>query len=153
MKYNQIAYSERPRMLTSVCISTFIGSGLLMLISIFLIFINNVQISDFFIRMAERGAYASDMRALLKTFENATYIGFIKLSLSIVSIVGATMMLKLNKRGFYLYVFSQITLLFVSPLVNGKFDFSIYAIAFVVIWILLYVKYLSCMTNKSSYCK
>ncbi|MGB5988544.1 MAG: hypothetical protein WBG43_02235 [Marinifilaceae bacterium] len=153
MKHNQIIYSERPRMLTSVCISTFIGSGLLMLISIFLIFINNVQISEFFIRMAERGAYASDMRALLKTFENATYIGVIKLSLSIVSIVGATMMFKLNKGGFYLYVFSQITLLFVSPLINGKFNFSIYAIAFVVIWILLYVKYLSCMTNKSSYCK
>lgn len=153
MKYTQIGQTKRPRMLTVLCISTFIGSGFLIIISILLLFINNVQISDFLMKIAERGAYSEEMQALLKTFENAIFIGIVKLCLYILSLIGAIMIFKLNKSGFYLYVFAQITLLFVSPISNGLFEFSIYSIIFVILWIILYARYLPLMTTRRPCCK
>lgn len=153
MEYTQIGQTRRPRMLTALCISTFIGSGSLIIISILLLFINNVEISDSLMKIAERSACSVEMQALLNIYENAIFIEIVKLCLYILSLIGAIMIFKLNKRGFYLYVFAQISLLFVSPIYNDLLEFPICSIIFVILWVSLYARYLPLMTIRRSCCK
>lgn len=114
---------ERPVFLTVLCILTFIGSGLSVLLWLLGIF----------------GLGA--VNSYLANFGGAADTGVLKpilmLIFSAASLYGAIMMWSLKKMGFYLYVAAQVLIV--------AFGWSIMALVFALLFIILYglnLKYL-----------
>ena len=108
---------QRPTFLSVLCILTFIGSGLAVLMYLLGIFgigaLNNL-LGDFGAETADAG--------ILKPI--------MMLVISAASIYGAIMMWSLKKMGFYLYVAAQVLLL--------VFGWSILALVFAALFVVLY---------------
>ncbi len=86
--------NQRPTFLTVLCILTFIGSGLGILGSLFLVL--------------GMGAILGALGSLGGAATGGTAYAVIGLILSIASLVGAIQMWKLKKTGFYIYTAANV---------------------------------------------
>lgn len=112
--------SERPQFLKILCILSFVASGLLLLI---------YAIGTLSLRMNEEiiGTFWNEVIKVQPVLENVDPIIFFhefgmlciySLILNIISLIGIIMMWRLNKIGFYIYVFAEITANFLSLNLN-----------------------------------
>ena len=125
----------RPVFLTVLCILTFIGSGWGILSNLFSIFTadmlndNYIQMEQYSTLMGEvedkglpsfwANFLTSSMEMAQVAMVYAREIATMQLVLSIVSLVGAILMFRLRRVGFYLYAAAQILMLFVFPYFAG----------------------------------
>lgn len=124
----------RPTFLLVVCILTFIGSGWSILSNLFSVFtaglmnstMNMEQYSNMVGEMENGGASSflsgflnSSMEVLQVTAAHAREIAVMQLVLSLVSLLGAILMFRLRRMGFYLYTAAQILALFILPYFAG----------------------------------
>ncbi len=112
--------SERPQFLKILCILSFVASGLLLLI---------YAIGTLSLRMNEEiiGTFWNEVIKVQPVLENVDPIIFFhelgmicvySLILNVISLIGIIMMWRLNKNGFYIYVFAEITANFLSLNLN-----------------------------------
>ena len=112
--------SERPQFLKILCILSFVASGLLLLI---------YAIGTLSLRMNEEiiGTFWTEVIKVQPVLENVDPIIFFhelgmiciySLIANIISLIGIIMMWRLNKIGFYIYVFAEITANFLSLNLN-----------------------------------
>ena len=132
---------QRPTFLSVLCILTFIGSGWGVLSNLFSLFTadllnSTVQMEQYSSMMDGMNAgetlsnyLSSAMTTLQETFVHAREIHVMSLVLSIVSLLGAILMFRLRKFGFYLYTTAQILILFVVPYFVG-FNFYVLSTLF-----------------------
>lgn len=123
----------RPGFLTTLCVLTFIGSGL-GLLAIFLLIVAAGAFSDVL-------SSIPGMDALLDM--SYAYL-FIALALAAASLYGAIQMWKLKKMGFSIYAGANVAGLLL-PVVFGL-DFSVFSAIIVILFIALYyvnVKHMS----------
>lgn len=147
MENPMIEGNKRPEFLTTICVLTFIGSSFSILGGIVSLFMSNpVVVEAMETAMENSGQEMPEMFS--KTFEHAASIGAISIVLSIMSLVGAIMMFKLNRTGFYLYTIAQVAMLFVSPIFLGFEAFSKWGLIFTTGFIVMYAVNLKHM-NKS----
>ena len=109
---------QRPTFLTVLCILTFIGSGLAVLM--YLLGIFGIGALNNFL-----GSYGAETTADAGVFKP-----IMMLVISAASLYGAIMMWSLKKMGFYLYVAAQVLLL--------VFGWGILALIFAVLFVVLY---------------
>lgn len=124
----------RPTFLLVICILTFIGSGWSVLSNLFSLFTagmmdGSLQIEQYSNMMENiegsasssflTGFLNSSMEVLQATAAHAREIAVMQLVLSVISLLGAIMMLQLRRFGFYLYTAVQILALFVLPYFAG----------------------------------
>lgn len=112
--------SERPQFLKILCILSFVASGLLLLI---------YAIGTLGLIMNEEiiGTFWNEVIKVQPVLENVDPIIFFhelgmicvySLILNVISLIGIIMMWRLNKIGFYIYVFAEITANFLSLNLN-----------------------------------
>ncbi len=116
MEEQNVQTNERPTFLTILCILTFIGSGLGVLMWLLGIF--------------GLGAISSYLTNFGGTTESGILKPILMLVFSGASLYGAIMMWNLKKMGFYLYVAAQVLIV--------AFGWSIMALIFAVLFIVLY---------------
>ncbi len=126
---------RRPVFLTVLCILTFIGSGWGVLSNLFSIFTADA-LNESHIRMEQYSTLMGEMEGeelssfwanfLSSSMEmaqiammHAREIATMQLVLGIVSLLGAILMFRLSRLGFYLYVAAQVLMLFVFPYFAG----------------------------------
>lgn len=124
----------RPTFLLVICILTFIGSGWSVLSNLFSLFTagmmdGSLQMEQYSNMMENiegsasssflTGFLNSSMEVLQATAAHAREIAVMQLVLSVISLLGAIMMLQLRRFGFYLYTAVQILALFVLPYFAG----------------------------------
>jgi len=129
--------NKRPEFLTTICVLTFIGSGFGILAGIVSLFMSNPAIVEAMENVMENsGQEMPEMFS--QTLEHAAAMGSINIVLSIMSLVGAIMMFKLNRTGFYLYALAQVAMLFVAPMFLGFEAFSKWGLIFTAGFIVMY---------------
>ncbi len=117
--------NQRPTFLTVLCILTFIGSGLFgILLNLFAIF-GIGALNSFMSSYGGTGVETSILNSVLI------------LVFSAASIYGAILMWQLKKMGFYIYVAAQVLIV--------AFGWSIIALIFAVLFIILYYLNLKAM--------
>jgi len=121
--------NPRPTLLAVLCILTFIGSGIGVLGNLVAMFF--APFMDLFQPCMWDDAYShlgNDAGALIAkqaldmaqvVFENFLAISLSKFILFALSLVGAIMMFKMKRIGFYLYTAAQVGFLFVAPIFIG----------------------------------
>ena len=129
---NTEAQPKTPTFLVVICVLTFIGSGWGILADLFNIATYNT--ANINIQINEMTNMSSDLPQndiFMKEFFNSSIetmkltalhgkdIAVINLILNIMNIVGAIMMLRLRRHGFFIYTASQIMSLFVMPYFAG----------------------------------
>ena len=116
---------QRPVFLSVICILTFIGSGWGALSSLFSLIVGTSGNSfDAMYSMMGSNPEMADMMSstmdyLQTTITYGTQISVIQLVLTIISLIGAIMMFRLKRLGFYLYAAAQVVMLFVMPYFAG----------------------------------
>lgn len=140
---------QRPTMLSVLCILTFIGSGWSVLSGLFSLIGggNSEQSMQTMYSMINGNPdLANMMQSMMETLQvmatHAKSIGMINLVLSVISLLGAIMMFRLKRLGFYLYAAAQVVMLFILPYFAG-FSFLVVAMfavsaVFSAIFIILY---------------
>ena len=136
MKDSLTETSKLRKVLKTLCILTFIGSACTLLMSIYLSLMNTPFVQEFYRPYIERAG--NNPEDFYKLYEHATSIGIIKVVLSGLSIIGAILMYQIKRNGLYIYAFAQIAILFVSPIINGRYDFKFMEPGLVVLWITMY---------------
>lgn len=123
--------NQRPTFLTVICILTFIGSGWGILSGLFSLFtadMASVQMEQYSALMdgAQEnssnflsGLLSSSGELLEASVKYAKPIAIAGLILSVISLLGAILMFRLKRIGFYLYTAAQILMLFVLPFFAG----------------------------------
>ena len=121
----------RPTFLTVLCILTFIGSGWGLISNLFQLAMFTPerlvaqiqQITTMAGAEAQPSWVSSLMTSSLEVLQTTIMHGKAIYSLaalcSVVSLIGAFMMYKLKRNGFYLYVIAQIGQLFILPVYSG----------------------------------
>lgn len=129
---------KRPSMLTVLAILTFIGSGLNFLTYLFLSL--STGFIPAMIEAIQNLGYPDEFTQVYEEMANVANWLFLLLALTYaLAIVGAAIMLKLNKIGFHLYITSQILLFCISNLlIGGNFKMGILSVVLSLIFILLY---------------
>ena len=114
----QVEVKKRPAFLTVLCILTFIGSGLSLLMYVLLV--------------AAAGFIASYMESLGMggMIGEESWKVIVVLIAAAASLYGAIMMWKLKKLGFYIYIAAQIIAL--------ALGFSVMGLIFTALFIILY---------------
>lgn len=157
---------QRPQFLTVLCILTFIGSGWGVLSNLFSIFTADM-LNDSYVQMEQYSTLLGEMEGgelpsfwanfLTSSMEmaqiarvHAREIATMQLVLGIVSLLGAVLMFRLHRVGFYLYAAAQILMLFVFPYFAGFSSVVILSlfgsVLFTVVFIAMYavhIKYMS----------
>jgi hypothetical protein len=131
---NKMFEREVPDFLKVLCILSVIGGAFSLIGSIFsIVLLGNPDfvsaISDVF---EQSGQDLPD--AITSGLEHTNSIGVILAILASISLVGAVFMLKLKKRGFYMYTFATITVIFVQPLFNGFDMITVGSMVLSIIW-------------------
>jgi len=133
---------KRPTILTVLPILTFIGSGASFFYYIFL-----SMASDFIPMFIETMENAGSPQAYIDVYVQLQeqMLGipswqFLAMAgTSVFAIVGAALMMSLNKIGYHIYIISQILLFCVCNLVmGGFFKMNIFGIFFAILFIALY---------------
>lgn len=121
----------RPTFLTVLCILTFIGSGWEFVSNLFSlstfstesIVVQIQQITNLGGTQAGTSWLASLMNSSLEVLQTIIRHGkaiySFAILFSLMSLVGAFLMFRLKKLGFYLYVLAQLAALFVLPFYSG----------------------------------
>jgi len=121
----EIQKPNRPTFLTVLCIITFVVSGYFFVQSLLGIFVNNSLdttafneiISQLYESMDEmEGQEQAFMQKIIDGFqitvnsiiENAVSLGIFEMLTSVLGILGAVLMFRLNKKGYYLYILAKI---------------------------------------------
>ncbi len=129
---------ERPELLTILCILTFIGSGISILVNGFLFLIYD-QIRDVFEQQDSYLLFGSEID--LSFLANISSWFFLWMGLAqLISFSGALQMFQLKKRGFHLYAIAQITLLIIPKLFIPSLPFPFLEMMISAVFILLYYK-------------
>jgi len=112
--------SERPQFLKILCILSFVASGLLLLIYAIgtLGLIMNEEIIGTFWNEAIKVQPVLENVDPIIFFHELGMICVYSLILNVISLIGIIMMWRLNKIGFYIYVFAEITANFLSLNLN-----------------------------------
>jgi hypothetical protein len=137
--------NNRPRLLTVLCILTFIGSGVSFLANGFL-----WLTQDAWIEAMEQGAFevlkdTLEIEAIeLLLHVNPTYF-LMQTLLFALSITGAWLMWKLKKAGFHLYTVAQILLLIIGKIYIPALPFPIIPLLIVATFVTLYARNLRYM--------
>ncbi len=124
-----------PTFLMVLCILTFIGSGWGVISHLYSVFVagvlndGNVQMEYYQSMMNEMEGESlssfwsdfltSSMEVAQIALVHAREIAIMQLVLSIISLLGAVLMFRLRRIGFYFYVAAQILMLFVLPYFGG----------------------------------
>ena len=121
----------RPTFLTVLCILTFIGSGWGLINNLFQLvmftperFVAQIQqITNMAGAEAQPSWFSSIMSSSLEVLQTTIMHGKAIYSLAalcaVISLIGAFMMYKLKRNGFYLYAIAQIGQLFILPIYSG----------------------------------
>ncbi|MCQ2264457.1 MAG: hypothetical protein MJZ46_00205 [Bacteroidales bacterium] len=138
---NPFKENERPQrspLLLVLAILTFIGSGFSFLTYFSLAFSTNYMPA--IIESYKSMGMPEEMMNTFEQLMNVSSWQYLLLSLGYaLSIIGAALMLKLNKVGFHLYVISQIILFILCNLViKGALTMNWFAIFTSVLFIVLY---------------
>lgn len=121
---------QRPTLLMVVCVLTFIGSGWGVMSNLFGLFTSGMMGGDMNIEkyssvmgeLETQGMASlvdSLMESLQASFVHAREIALCGIALCVVNLVGAILMFRLRRFGFYLYTAAQILLLCVTPYFTG----------------------------------
>lgn len=146
LNYRFMKKIKQVKILKGLCVLTFAGSSFGIIKSISLLLIKHPKVIKYLSdNVANFNQFTEKYQ---KIFEQATIIGSVNLLFYMVSIVGAVMMLKLNKKGFYLYTVAQFALVFTAPLVNGFDKFPTLNLVLCLVWVLLYANFF--VFNKKS---
>lgn len=150
MNESIVKIDKLKKVLKVLCILTFIGSTASILVSIFLSLMNTPAVQEYYISIIEKSGNTPDK--FLAIYKNATSIGIIKAILYSTSLFGAISMYKVKIKGFYIYAFAQLAILFVSPMFKGMTSFSLTELIIDLIWISLYgmIFYMISKENKTS---
>lgn len=107
---------QRPKFLSVLCILTFIGSGISSSLDLFSFFFRDLIFNS----SINSSGYYEDY------IYSEKWMYLVDFSLSITSIIGAILMFNLRKKGFYVYLISNITLIFTPSFstLNLNIDFS-----------------------------
>ena len=144
MENQIIEEKKRPDFLTFLCVLSFINIAFWIVFYTMFSFMGN---PGFLSKITE--ALESTGKELPEEFgammQHAGSIGVSNVALSIISLVGVILMFKLNKTGFYLYVFAQLLILFVYPIIIGMNQFSFFSLILPAIWIGIYASNLKYM--------
>lgn len=115
---------ERPSLLTVTCILTFIGAGLMLILSLFTMKSSlfpseeDIMERDRAIEMfQDKSQEAAD--AMVETYQHAKVNWLLGFFGNILTLVGAIMMWKLKKTGFYLYLFGEVVPTVISLAISG----------------------------------
>lgn len=138
---NTIEPVKRPKLLSVLCILTFISSGLGILSCIITPLTANM-VKEYMINAPNYDE--TQMAESLKVIEAGWGYFLLTLVLVVGSLIGAIMMWKLKKIGFHFYAFSNLAVLFVPTLVLG-IAISWVSIIFSVAFIGLYAMHLKVM--------
>ncbi len=116
--------TQRPNLLSALCILSFIGSGLG--------FIGYFLASVFFTKTSELIIQYSNWH----TVEAISPMYFtLFMALSAASLIGAIRMWKLHRDGFFIYTVAQIIMLFLPVIWIGNNSFSVTGAIFTAIFI------------------
>jgi hypothetical protein len=114
--------NQLPSMLNVLTILTMIGSGLGLISTVFLKFGCKVlEMDEVVSKMKD-----ADIEILEKTCANITVLMIVGFVSSLLCLMGAFMMRKLKKQGFYIYIIGQLIGILSSPLILGMESFSDY---------------------------
>jgi len=131
---NENEVVKRPGLLTVLCILTFIGSGLGMLVYLLLA-----------VAAGTLGAMLSGIPGLGSMIAGGGIALFASgLILSLGSFFGALKMWKLKKLGFYIYVVAQVLML-ILPVIFGA-PFSLFGAVITAVFVILYALNLKVMS-------
>ena len=141
----------RPTFLTVLCILTFIGCGWGLINNFFQLAIFTPerlvaqiqQITTMAGAEAQPSWVSSLMTSSLEVLQTTIMHGKAIYSLaalcSVVSLIGAFMMYKLKRNGFYLYVIAQIGQLFILPVYSGWNSVVLISMAMSGFWALVFI--------------
>ena len=141
----------RPTFLTVLCILTFIGSGWGLINNLFQLAMFTPerlvaqiqQITTMAGAEAQPSWVSSLMTSSLEVLQTTIMHGKAIYSLaalcSVVSLIGAFMMYKLKRNGFYLYVIAQIGQLFILPVYSGWNSVVLISMAMSGFWALVFI--------------
>lgn len=129
---------QRPQLLTSLCILSFIGSGLGAVSNLFVYF-NHDLILD---ALQEETFQALEYNFDLFAKVNRNYF-IISGLLQIISFNGVRFMWKLRRAGFHLYAIAQLLMLIVSTIYIYKpvNTFPMFDLLLTTVFILLYLRF------------
>ena len=141
----------RPTFLTVLCILTFIGSGWGLISNLFQLAMFTPerlvaqiqQITTMAGAEAQPSWVSSLMTSSLEVLQTTIMHGKAIYSLaalcSVDSLIGAFMMYKLKRNGFYLYVIAQIGQLFILPVYSGWNSVVLISMAMSGFWALVFI--------------
>ena len=139
---------KRPTFLTVLCILTFIGSGWGILSELFsLITAGMMNQSVQMDQLADSGVSSSFLSGLLSSSQEViqasmmyrTQIAVCGLILSVISLIGAVLMFRLKRIGFYFYTAAQVLMLGITPIFIGFSLITITSLIFSAIFALLFI--------------
>ncbi len=107
--------NQLPSMLNVLTILTFIGSGLGLISTAFLKFGCKVlEMDEVVSKMKD-----ADIEILEKTCDHIMVLMIVGFVSSLIGLIGAIMMRKLKKQGFYIYIIGQLIGILTSPFIIG----------------------------------
>lgn len=146
---------KRPTFLTVLCILTFIGSGWGILSELFSLITagmvnQSVQMEQYtqaMDQLADSGVSSSFISGLLSSSQEViqasmmyrTQIAVCGLILSVISLIGALLMFRLKRIGFYFYTAAQVLMLGITPIFIGFSLITITSLIFSAIFALLFI--------------
>lgn len=145
---------SRPTFLTVLCILTFIGSGWGILSQLFALLGSSLvdsstQIEQYSAAMDSiedagtasflSGLLSSSQEVLQATLMYARQIAVISLVLSTLSLLGAILMFKLRRIGFWIYSAAQVLMLFVTPYFAGFSMLIVVGMLFSALFTILFI--------------
>lgn len=112
---------QRPTFLSVLCVLTFIGSGISSLLDLFSFFFSDLIFNS---SINSSGYYENYIY-------NEKWMYLVDFSLSITSIIGAIFMFNLRKKGFYIYLISNIILIFTPSFLTLNMNIDFLGLMFV----------------------
>lgn len=132
--------NKLPAFLKVICILTFIGSGLAIFSNVFALFALKTT-HAFNVAIMEAAAKSGEMLDPETMFFNSKVTIISGIISSIGCLVGAILMWKLKKVGYYVYLISQICSIvfpFVFPIIPGTSLMTILSLIFPIGFIVMY---------------
>ncbi|NOX84674.1 MAG: hypothetical protein GXO86_01720 [Chlorobi bacterium] len=142
---HQESNTQRPAMLTVLCILTFIGSGLSAFANLLLFFYYEPIKKIFESGQVDFKEGSLEMESFKLLMGITPDFFLFQGILYLISLFGAIMMWNLNKTGFHLYAVAQILLLIIFEFYITGAPFPLIPLLFSIIFILLYFRNLRFM--------
>jgi hypothetical protein len=123
---NQNESNELPQMLNVLTILTFIGSGLAFILSLYQLLTKSSQIekaNDAIEQLQQTGSdnflINGAIEALEMSIEHFTLLNLVPIIAAILCIIGAILMRKLKKNGYYIYILGCISEIAIPAIAIG----------------------------------